>query len=55
MCSICAKELFESNFNEVVTYKISNFNEIATILKCSKKKKILTLILKSLNKDEFHL
>ena len=37
MCNICAKELLESNFNEAVTYKISNFNEIATNLKCSQK------------------
>ena len=28
-CHICAKELLDSNFNEEVINKISNFNEIA--------------------------
>ena len=29
MCHICAKELYDLNFNQAVIYKISNFNEIA--------------------------
>ena len=28
MCHICAKELLDSNFNQSVIYKITNFNEI---------------------------
>ena len=28
-CYICAKELLDSNFNQAVIDKISNFNEIA--------------------------
>ena len=29
MCHICAKELYDLNFNQAVIYKISNFNKIA--------------------------
>ena len=29
MCHICAKEYFDSNVNEAVIDKISNFHEIA--------------------------
>ena len=29
LCHICAKELLDSNFNEAVTYKISNLLKIA--------------------------
>ena len=32
MCNICVKELLEWNFNEAVTFKISNFNKTATNL-----------------------
>ena len=31
MCHICAKELLDSNFNEAVIYKMSNFKEITQI------------------------
>ena len=39
MCNIYAKEHLDSNFNQAVIYKISNFNEIAQNFTFSKKKK----------------
>ena len=41
MCHICEKEFLDSNFNEAVINKISNFHEIAPNFTYSQKTQVL--------------
>ena len=44
MCHICAKGFLDSDFNEAVIDKISNFHEIAQILQIHKNRNLQSII-----------